>query len=406
MCRRLRPHILQAGELAGGPVSGVDDRCLDVALVNGDHLGGRCRHIDSAVVVGGGLRRGLAVEVGVGRCDGVRHQGADILQHGHGLLAIDDVLHGGNFGVLPGDHVAADVRIGAESIGDSARGAVVGRQDEHVTLVVRTGGGQVGFGQVLGSVEVPFGGDLAEDLAHLFAGQFGLVLQGHRLAGVDDVEGAVGDLGLQHVPGAFEEQEGVVVRGRTGVQVQRIAFPAGLVHQVLALGLAYCDAVKGDVVVHRIRLADQAVVGDHLHPGVVGGLGGCRGGGRVLRRDDDHLDALGDQVLHVGQLSGRVALAEQDLDVYAHLVERILETGLILDPAGFIPGRQDDANGEFAAGGRRLGGLRRFSCCRFGRFHGGSRRTSRQEDAKKDQRCYNERQRTIDLLAHYFLSLT
>ena len=68
-------------------------------------------------------------------------------------------------------------------------------------------------------------------------------------AGVLDHEGAVGDLGLQDVPGALEEQEGVVVGGGARVQVQRVAGAGGLVDQVLGLGCAHGDAVEGHVVV-------------------------------------------------------------------------------------------------------------------------------------------------------------
>ena len=139
------------------------------------------------------------------------------------MLAVDDILNGGNLGILTGDHVALDIRIGAEGVSNRAGGAVVGGEDEHIALVGCCGGGQVGLSQGLGGVEVPVGRDLADDLAHLVAGQFSLVLQANRFAGVLDDEGAISDLGLQHVPGAFEEQEGVVVGGSAGIQVQRVA---------------------------------------------------------------------------------------------------------------------------------------------------------------------------------------
>ncbi len=45
----------QAGEVAGRPVTGVDHGCLDIGLVDRDHLGRLGRHVDLAVVVGGGL---------------------------------------------------------------------------------------------------------------------------------------------------------------------------------------------------------------------------------------------------------------------------------------------------------------------------------------------------------------
>ncbi len=184
----------------------------------------------------------------------------------------------GFLSILTGDHVARDILVGREGIRNRAGGAVVRGQDEDIALVGGSGGRQVGLGQVLGDVEVPVGGDLADDLAHLVAGQGRLVLQGYRFAGVLDHEGAIGDLGLQHVPGAFEEQEGVVVGGRAGIQVQRVAGAGGLVDQVLRLGFAHRDAVEGDIVIDCLGVADQAVVGDHLDAGVPGFLGGSSSG--------------------------------------------------------------------------------------------------------------------------------
>ena len=123
----------------------------------------------------------LSFEQGNRGGDGVLHQGADVLEDGHGLLAVDDVLDGGLLSVLTGDDVAGDVLVGAEGIGDGAGGAVIGGQDEDVALVGGLGGGQVGFGQVLGGVEVPVGGDLADDLGLLVAGQRRPCSAGRRL---------------------------------------------------------------------------------------------------------------------------------------------------------------------------------------------------------------------------------
>ena len=178
----------------------------------------------------------------------------------------------------------------------------------------------------------------------LVAGQFRLVLQGNRFAGVLDDEGAVGDLGLQDIPGAFEEQEGVVVGSRPGVQVERVAGAGGFVDQVLGLGGAHGDAVEGHVVVYGLGVEDQAVVGDDLDPGGMGGFGCSCGCGAIMRGEDEDLDAFGDQVFDVGLFLGRVTLAEEDLDLVAGGIESFLEAGLILDPAGFVPGRQYDTN--------------------------------------------------------------
>ena len=179
-------------------------------------------------------------------------------------------------------------------------------------LSAACGRGQVGLGQVLGGVEVPVGGDLADDLGLFVAGQRGLVLEGDGFAGVLDDEGAVGDLGLDLLPGAFEEDEGVVVGGGAGIEIQRVALGgAGLLDQVLAPGRADGHAVEGHIVIDRIGVADQAVVGDDLHACGLRFFGGGRSRRGVLRADDDHLDALADQRFDVRLFLGAVALAEQ-----------------------------------------------------------------------------------------------
>ena len=132
--------------------------------------------------------------------------------------------------------IALDILVSGEGIGDGAGGAIIRGQDEDVALVGGGGGGQVGFARFLAVLKSQLVVTWPMILALLVAGQGGLVLQGHGFAGVLDHEGAIGDLGLQHVPGAFEEQEGVVVGGSTGIQVQRVAGAGGVVDQVLGLG--------------------------------------------------------------------------------------------------------------------------------------------------------------------------
>ena len=172
---------IQTGEIGGRIVTGVDDGGLDVIL--GDrHDGGRLGgDINLAVVVGGGLLRSAALEVSNRRGDGIAHQGADILQHGHRLLAVDDVLDGSFLSILAGDIVLGHVLVSGEGIGDRASGAIIRGHNEHGALVRRLGRGQVGFRQVLGHVELPFGGHLADDLGHLFAGQRRPCPAGRRL---------------------------------------------------------------------------------------------------------------------------------------------------------------------------------------------------------------------------------
>ena len=136
-----------------------------------------------------------------------------------------------------------------------------------------------------------------------------------------------------------------------------------MIDQVLRLLRAHGDGVEGDIVVDGLGIADETVIGDDAHTGVASQLGGGRGGCAVVRADDEHLNALGDQALDVGSLGGRVALAEQDLDLIAGGFQRFAESGFVLYPAGFITGRQDDAH---PAAGPFFG--RRFFFC--GRFLG------------------------------------
>ena len=161
----------QTGEVTGWIVAGVDDSGLDVVFGDRHNRRRLGRDIDLAVVVGRGLIRRAALEVSHSRGDRIGYQRADILQNGHRLLAIDDVLDGGFLSILAGDVVVGDILVRREGIRNRARGAVIRGDDEHGALVGGRSGRQVRFRQVLGDREVPVRGDLADDLGHLIAGQ-------------------------------------------------------------------------------------------------------------------------------------------------------------------------------------------------------------------------------------------
>ena len=112
----------------------------------------------------------------------------------------------------------------------------------------------------------------------------------------------------------------------------------------MTLSSAYCNAVEGHVVVHCLGVEDQPVIGDYLDTRIPGCLSSSSGGGAVMGGEDDNLDALGDQVFDVGSFLGRVALTEEDLDFVAGGFEGFPETSLILNPARFLFGRQNNAN--------------------------------------------------------------
>ena len=169
-------------------------------------------------------------------------------------------------------------------------------------------------------------------------------MQGNRFAGVLDDKGAIGDLGLQNSPGAFEEQESVVVRGGASVQVQRGALGGVLVDQVLGLGLANRDAVEGHIEIDGVGTGHEAVIGNDLDASFAGFVNSGASSSSVLRADDQDFDALGQQRFDVGFFFGGIALAEHDLSAETSGFESISETGFVLDPAGFVLGRKNDTD--------------------------------------------------------------
>ena len=125
-------------------------------------------------------------------------------------------------------------------------------------------------------------------------------------------------LGCSTSPGAFEEQEGVVVGGGAGIQVQRVAGAGGVVDQVLGLSFADRDAVEGHVVVDCVRVEDQAVVGDHLDAGR--SLASSAAAAAAVPSCGQMMITLTPWEIKDSTLCflhGRIALAEQDLDIDA-----------------------------------------------------------------------------------------
>ena len=313
-------------------------------MINGHDNGWVGGNIDCAVVVAVGCLRSTAFEEGGGSLDGIVNEGADILEDGHGLFAINDVLDGSLFSILTGNSVAGDISIGSEGISNRAGGAVVGGEDEDIALGIGAIGGEVGLSKGLGGVEVPVGGDLTDDGGLFVAGQSSFVLEGNSFGRVGDDESAIGDLGLENIPGAFEEEEGIVVGGSAGIQIKGIAGTGGIVDQVLSLGSANGDAVEGDVEVYGLGVADQAVIGDDLYAGSAGGFSGGTSGSAILGGKDDDFDTIGNEGFNVGLFLGGVALAEEDLNVVAGSCQGFGEAGFILHPAWFVFCGEDNAD--------------------------------------------------------------
>ncbi len=91
---------------------------------------------------------------------------------------------------------------------------------------------------------------------------------------------------------AGEEDEGVVVGGGAGIQIEVVALAGGLAHEELAPRGADGEAVEGDVVVDRVGVEDEPVIGYDLDAGGARLFGGGGGSSSVLRADDDDLGAL------------------------------------------------------------------------------------------------------------------
>ncbi len=125
------------------------------------------------------------------------------------------------------------------------------------------------------------------------------------LSGVDNPEGAIGNLRLEDVPCTLEEQEGVVVGQGTSIEVQRIVLAFNVVYQVLTHGFTNGNAVKCDIVVNSVCVGDQAVVGDYSNAFISCHFHSDASGSCIMGTDDDNLCAPSDEGLHIGLLCSR-----------------------------------------------------------------------------------------------------
>ena len=203
--------------------------------------------------------------------------GSDQLErfvHGHGLGAVDHALDRCEVSVLAGDWHLARQFLRGQGLDRTAGGGVVGG-DDGVDLVVVTGQGVFDNAQGFGGV--PF-------LDPLLA---------------DDLDIAFVDGRLQHLHLTFAQHLGVVVRRRAAEQ-EVIALGRRLQH---AAGLHLADffVIEGNIGVD-VGIEDQAIIGHHLDPGLLGfghRVGQHRG---VERHNHDHIDAPGDEVFDLGNL--------------------------------------------------------------------------------------------------------
>ncbi len=156
---------------------------------------------------------------------------------------------------------------------------------------------------------------------------------------------------MQLVPRALEEQEGVIVRSRAGVQVQIVARARSHVNQVLAPGLAHSDAVEGHIVIHRSRVADEAVVRNDLDARFIGRISGSGSGSAVMGANDEDFDPLSNQGFDVFLFLRGRTLAEQNLDFVTRGLQRIAEARLILNPARLVFSGEHNTDGQLGFSG-------------------------------------------------------
>ena len=128
--------------------------------------------------------------------------------------------------------------------------------------------------------------------------------------------------------------------------------PLGLeaVDEGLRLELADLEVVERRVVVDGVGVADQAVVGDDRD--VLVSLAVCEHVAErraVDRGDDEHLGALGDHVLDLGDLGRDVVLGVLQVDLVAGGLELLLDVVAVGDPALRRLRGHGDADGALVA---------------------------------------------------------
>ena len=148
--------------------------------------------------------------------------------------------------------------------------------------------------------------------------------------------------GLQHFLLAAAQEVGVRIGGRA------------LDHHIVALWhrfqhgtrlhTAHFDVVEGQV--KGAGVFDQAVIA-HNRNTFVRGCGDCGADGlAVLGKDDQRINALGDQAFHIRQLLGRRRL-RIGADIFrTGSVQRGLDRGLVCFPALFLEVRPAHADGD------------------------------------------------------------
>ncbi len=330
-------------------VAAVHQHLLPVRLVHQHRLEQVGGHDLHAVVVGLGV-----VDLGLlARQHRVHHVGRHlgeftrVLEHGGGLLALQDGLDRRHLGVLAG-HDRAGLLGGAVAHAlerrKDADGDPVVRREHGIHLLLAVVGREQVVHAGLGRGAVPAQG---ADLVHP-----GLLAAHHQLAAVD--------VGLQHAHRAVIEEEGVVVVGRAAeeLDIERALalLEAQLVHDGLRLQHADLEVVEGGVVIDVLRALDEAVVGDDLHALVRRALQHARERGAVDGGDHEHLRALGHHVLDLGELVGDVVFRVLQVGLVAALLEHLGHVVAVRDPAGRGLGGHGDADAALVRGMRQRQG--------------------------------------------------
>ena len=181
-----------------------------------------------------------------------------------------------------------------------------------------------------------------------------------NLTGLDDQLAAV-DVRLEDVHRAIIERNGVGVVLRAGEDLHGVGLRGvgkiQLIGNVLSLQLAHTNQVKRDVIVKRRSIGDQAVAGDDVDAGFLCLFTRVSQSRAVNGCDNQCISALGNHVLDLHNLLGRVVFSVLDQGVVALCAKRSNQALTLAGPGGLLFCRHQDTDGLCVIGGIRGGRL-------------------------------------------------
>ena len=339
----LGDQVLDVGNLLGHVVAGIDHRQLCAQLGSGG-LG----------TLSQGDEEGI-VQSGDGQADGTVAHGLDGLSNSGIGLHVPDVDQGdfngdrgGNRltgdqlgGVLNGSltdqsRLLGDGSVHAASL-DSLDGIVGGVEANHNDVLARAGNSfhSAQCHLIVGSENAL---DVAVGLEHILH-------NGHTLSTVE-VCGLLGDhfqLGVCDVVEALAAVDGSGCTGNA-LQLGDLGTFAQGVHDVLGSQLSTQDVVRSDLAVD-LNAVDGTVHRDDADALCLGSFHGAGDGVGVNGVDDQDADALGDQVLDVGNLLGHIVTGVNHGQHQAQVGGSLFSAFDQSDEEGVVLGRNRQADG-------------------------------------------------------------